>query len=162
MFMKKIILFLLAWPAFNFSIAQSILPEVISSTGQSFNNGSSQLDFTMGEVTTSTFNDGSTILSQGFHQPNLLITSIISTETNYTVAVFPNPTSEFLQLHFDKLNQILVIDLYSGEGKLLQSQKVSTTITLELNMSTYASGTYLLSVKDESSKVKTYQIIKTN
>ncbi|OFY86388.1 MAG: hypothetical protein A3F72_11350 [Bacteroidetes bacterium RIFCSPLOWO2_12_FULL_35_15] len=159
-FMKKKILLLFAGFTFNFSVAQTTSPSIISSSGTNFSNGTSQLDFTLGETTTSTVTDGTTILSQGFHQPNLLITSINS-ETNYNITVFPNPATDVLQVQFDKLNQFVTIELYSGEGKLLRSQQVSTGINYQLNMSSYASGTYLLTVKDEASKMKTFQIIKT-
>lgn len=159
--MKKNILFLLTCSAFHFSIAQSLLPAVISSSGNSFNDGVSQLDFTIGEVATAPFINGSNNLTQGFHQPDLLITSITTSETNYLINIFPNPTTEVLQLNFEDLKEIVIIELFSVEGKLLQTQQVSAAVNIRINMSEYSSGTYLLSIKDTSSKVKTYQIIKT-
>jgi hypothetical protein len=53
--------------------AQSIERQVIGSSGTSFSNASVQLDFTVGELVVSTLTDGSTILTQGFHQTNLLV-----------------------------------------------------------------------------------------
>ena len=157
--MKKLALLFVAISV-KTAIAQSISPDVVATSGTSFNDGTSQLDWTLGEPVTSTFDVGSDMLTQGFHQPNLLATSLNNVETDYSVLVFPNPSIDFIQLQFQNLKQVVRVELMSSEGKLLQSREVNTTSELQLDMSTYAAGTYLLSVLDGQSKVKTYQVIK--
>ncbi len=159
--MKKFILLFVALTV-KTVIAQSVSPNLIATSGTSFNDGTSQLDWTMGEPVTVTFAVGSDMLTQGFQQPNLLATSINNVETDYSVLVFPNPSIDFIQLQFHNLKQILTIDLFSSDGKLLQSKEVNTVSELQIDMSKYAAGTYLLSVKDSNSKIKTYQVIKLN
>ena len=83
-------------------------------------------------------------------------------ETDYSVLVFPNPSIDYIQLQFQNLKETVTVELMSSEGKLLQSKEVDSTNELQLDMSKYAAGTYLLSVKDSHSKVKTYQVIKLN
>ena len=144
------------------AMAQSIAPDVIATSGTSFNDGTSQLDWTLGEPVTATFSTGSDILTQGFHQPNLLATAINNMETDYSVLVFPNPSIDYIQLQFQNLKETVTVELMSSEGMLLQSKEVDSTNELQLDMSKYAAGTYLLSVKDSHSKVKTYQVIKLN
>lgn len=161
--MKKNLLFLFACCVLNFSIAQSLSPEVISTAGTSFSNSSSILEWTLGEPVTSTLSNSSTILSQGFHQPNLLVTTIDNAVTNYSLTLFPNPTVDFVQLQIQNLaNEIILIDLFTIEGKLLQSQQINSSANLQIDMSNYHSGTYLLSLKNNSDKIKSYQIIKSN
>ena len=157
--MKKII-FLLIAISVKTAIAQSVSPDVIATSGTSFNNGISQLDWTLGEPVTATFSAGSDMLTQGFHQPNLLATSINNVETDYSLLVFPNPSIDNIQLQFQNLKEAVVVELMSSDGKLLQSKEVKTENELQIDMSKFSAGTYLLSVKDSHSKVKTYQIIK--
>ncbi len=161
--MNRNLLFLFACCALNFSMAQSLSPEVISSAGSSFTNSSATLDWTVGEPVTSTLNNSNNILSQGFHQPNLLVTAISEAAADYSVTLFPNPTVDLIQLQIlNTLNEIIFIDLHNAEGKLLLSQQINTSSNLQIDMSKYSTGTYLLSLTNNQEKIKTYQIIKSN
>ena len=159
--MKKLI-FLFALISVKTVLAQSMSPTVIATSGTSFNDGTSQLDWTLGETVTSTFIVGSDVLTQGFHQSNLLATAISSVETEYSLLVYPNPSIDYMQLQFQNLKEEVTVELISSEGKLLQSKVINTASELQLDMSKYAAGTYLLSVKDSHLKVKTYQVVKLN
>lgn len=48
--------------------SQNIERQVIGSAGQSFSNATLSMDFTVGELVVTTITDGSSILTQGFHQ----------------------------------------------------------------------------------------------
>lgn len=157
--MKKILILVIAISVKTLA-AQSVSPEVIATAGTSFNDGISQIDWTLGEPVTSTFTSGSEMLTQGFHQPNLLTTSINNVETNYSLLVYPNPSIDFIQLQFQNLKEAVTVDLLSSDGKLLQSKTSNTSSVLQMDMTKYTAGTYLLSVKDSQSKIKTYQVIK--
>lgn len=159
--MKKILLLFIAIST-KTAFAQSISPDVIATAGASFTDGTSQLDWTMGEPATSTFSAGTDMLTQGFHQPNLLATAINNVETDYSLLVYPNPSIDYIKLQFQNLNDAVTIQLLSSDGKLLHSQELKTTNEFQIDMSKHAAGTYLLSVKDKHSKVKTYQIVKLN
>lgn len=159
--MKKILLLFIA-VSFKTAMAQSLSPDVIATAGTSFTDGTSQLDWTLGEPTTATFSAGTDILTQGFHQPNLLATAINNVETEYSLLVYPNPSIDYIQLQFQNLNDAVTVRLLSSDGKLLQSQELKKTSEIKIDMSMYASGTYLLSVTDNQSKVKTYQVVKLN
>ena len=79
--------------------AQSISPEVVATSGEHFQNGTSQLSWTLGEVMIDTYSAGGTIVTQGFHQTQLTVTSIDeSNPFSLNVNVFPNPTSQFLNI----------------------------------------------------------------
>lgn len=157
--MKKTFLFLVAIYS-TAAIAQTASPDVIATSGTSFNDGTSQIDWTIGETVTATLTSGGNTLSEGFHQPNLMYTAINNAETDYSVILFPNPTLDYLQLKFQNLKREVMVEVFSGEGKLLLNQKTSSAGDMLLDMSNYAAGTYLLSIKDSDSKIKTYQVIK--
>src|ERR1700749_2193301 len=156
--MKKPLLFLTVCLTAKFGSAQSLAPQVISTSGTSFNNGSSQLDWTIGEPVTATLNNGSNELTQGFHQSYLVITSVKDPIADYTVNVFPNPAIDNVNLQFDNLKESVTVSLYTAEGKLLDTRQVINASGLQLPMSNYSNGTYLLSVKDKNAAEKTYRI----
>lgn len=57
--------------------AQSIERSVIGSAGSTLSNASVSLDFTVGEIAVTTITDGTTTLSQGFHQPSLSLAIVL-------------------------------------------------------------------------------------
>jgi hypothetical protein len=159
--MTKLLFCLASCFILNFSLAQSVAPEVISTSGNSFNSGVSQLDWTLGEPATLTHNTGSNNLTQGFHQPNLSVTAINTIETTFSVDIFPNPSTDHIQILFKDLKTNVTIELFTSDGKLLESKKINDN-EIRLDMSSYKAGAYLLSVKEEHSKTKNYQVIKSN
>jgi len=67
--MKSLII-LLVTVLFPFFIsAQTVSPEVISSSGDYFEGANGSLSWTLGEIATETFSSGNIILTQGFQQP---------------------------------------------------------------------------------------------
>ncbi len=161
--MKKILLFLSVCFSINFSVAQSLSPQIISTSGTSFIGSSAQLDWTLGEPVTAALTNSNNILTQGFQQPNLLTTAIDDVPADYSVTIFPNPAIDFVNLQIQNaLNESLLIDLYTIEGKLLKSQQINSSTHLQIDMTAYSSGTYLLSIKNSSAKIKSFRIIKSN
>ncbi|MCD4694622.1 MAG: hypothetical protein K8S16_00165 [Bacteroidales bacterium] len=49
--------------------AQSLSPEVIASSGDYYEGTNNSISFTLGEIATETYSNGSNILTQGFQQP---------------------------------------------------------------------------------------------
>ncbi|MCW3084749.1 MAG: hypothetical protein JWP12_2115 [Bacteroidetes bacterium] len=142
--------------------SQSVAPQVISTSGTSFSNASGQLDWTIGEPVTSALSASGNQLTQGFHQPNLVITAVNDLAADYSVNVYPNPTVDYVTLHFNNLKETLTIELYTTDGKLLESKQVNTLTDLQLSMADYAAGTYLLALRTTNSATKNYKIIKSH
>ncbi|HEY0029243.1 MAG TPA: T9SS type A sorting domain-containing protein [Bacteroidia bacterium] len=159
--MKKLYFLIAALASYNCTTAQSLDPQVISSSGTTFNNGSSQIDFTTGEPATATLTGSGSGLTQGFHQPQLLVTAV-DKNIDPNVSVFPNPSVSYLQVQFTDLKENTMLEIYSMEGKLLQSKAVSAVKEVQIDMSSYAPGNYLLSIKENNKPTITYKISKTN
>ncbi len=155
--MKKLIMFLFVVALSKYATSQTLSPEVISSSGSSMSDGTTTLDWTLGETVTSTLDNGTAISTQGFHQPNLIVTSIGNSTANNTVVVFPNPTIDAVQLQFTEIQKNTVVELFSVEGKLLQMQMVNS-MNAEFNVSTYAAGTYYFKING----TQTHELIKSN
>jgi hypothetical protein len=52
-----------------FLMAQSVSPQVVTSSGDFYQGTNASLSWTLGEIATETYSNGSTILTQGFQQP---------------------------------------------------------------------------------------------
>lgn len=53
----------------TFLMAQSVSPEVVSSAGDYYEGANASLSWTLGEISTETYDNGTNILTQGFQQP---------------------------------------------------------------------------------------------
>ena len=155
--MKKILLLFFVSVVSSYATAQTLSPEVISTSGTSMSNGTTTLDWTLGEPATATLDNSSNMLSQGFHQPSIVVTAIADAATLNEVKVFPNPTIDVVQIQFTTNQKNTLVELYSLEGKLLEKQSVNSQ-KVEMNMSTYPAGTYFLRINNSD----THQLVKSN
>lgn len=133
--------------------------EVVSSQGDSYSNGTNTIDFTIGEAVIRTVSGGSSELTQGFHQTQLTITSVEDLDVNFSVNIFPNPTSEMVNLTIEKYEGV-IFHLFDVAGKLLTKAQLTEKKTT-VKVADYPKGTYLLTLTQaENKKIKTYKIIK--
>src|SRR5262245_13950856 len=124
--------------------AQSLSPQVVASSGTTFSSASSSLEFTIGEVATSTITAGSNTLTQGFHQPEIHYASLQNYGNEYIFTLYPNPTTQFVTVASTKRDDMQV-HLYDANGKaILTSSIFQEKITVDLQ--TLAAGSYILLV----------------
>jgi len=142
--------------------AQSIGSSVLSSAGDTGQQGSVQLSWSLGEMAISrwpTPSGGS--VTEGFHQPMLQITQIASL-TSIQVRIAPNPVQSKLQLIVDaKEEKDLTVALINVEGKiLLQIPHVGIGNT-EMDIHHLPSGIYFLSLRyTNEAPTQTFKLVK--
>ena len=143
-------------------MAQSITPEVIASAGDHFQNSSVQLSWTLGEVMIDTYDNGTNILTQGFHQTELTVTSIEETLSDVRMNLFPNPTSEYLNIELGNNEKDINLQLYDMSGKLIHQDVINAYDTkYVLPMQSVATGKYLVQMQSEDGKLNTtHQVVK--
>ncbi|MFM1876288.1 MAG: hypothetical protein RL266_2025 [Bacteroidota bacterium] len=126
--------------------AQSIAPDVVASAGTHFSNGASQLSWTIGETVISTHDNGTNILTQGFHQPLLTVTGIEESSTQLGgVNVYPNPSSYQLNIRFNDFQSKVVADVYDAIGQLVLSEQIApATSQYQLDLTGISNGSYIL------------------
>ena len=124
--------------------AQSAERYVISSSGGEMTSSQYSVEYTLGETVISTVENSNYMLTQGFHQPISVPTSVPE-ETSGEITLYPNPTSEkvFLDLP-EELNDVdvKIFTLY-GQKVLSKSHLTSES---NINLSGLASGTYIVSI----------------
>ena len=161
--MKNLLLILIALPIIGFG--QITSPSVISSSGNSYNNGGVNMDYTLGEIVVETFQPTVTplpltytILTQGFHQGVLKVSTSVE-NIDIKTKVYPNPTTNFLivELEMNVKADILVYDI---NGKIVIKDKLNEEQKKQLDFSFLTQGNYLLHI-NIADKQSVYQINKS-
>ena len=145
------------------AVAQSLTPTVLSSSGGFESSGGTSLSWTTGEVMIQTFSEGSAMLTQGFHQGNITVSTAVDemSKSAMDVQIYPNPVSERLNVEFknmvDQTVQVRLVDL---TGKTILTREFSNpSNTQRLNLNPVNSGTYMLEV-NAGQKRKVFKIVK--
>lgn len=159
--MKKTLLFFFGVFISSWSYSQSLSPEVIATAGDHFSSGEAQLSWTIGEPVIELFEAHGLILTQGFHQTNLLVTAVESVIANLSVKVFPNPVANHLTIDGQELPEDFRLDFTDAIGRPLQQQLLPSGSTIQMNLSSYPSGMYLLRLSSKKNQTtQTFKILK--
>ena len=146
--------------------AQSSVHEVVATAGNSNQTNNIQIDWTLGEVAISTLSGSSSLLTQGFHQPNYIITATKQLPTDWgDIKIYPNPTADQLNINFMLLKKEKVeLVLFDLAGKIIQKNTfVGQKINKKISLSAIPSGTYFLSMKiGNQTFSQTHKIQKIN
>ena len=134
--------------------------EVVSTQGDSYSNGTANIDFTIGEVVINTGTDGTNDITQGFHQTNWNFLGVEDHAPSYEATIFPNPTSEVLNIRTSTFENV-TYSLYDAQGKLVLQDKLSAEQT-KIPVSNLATGSYSLILNNETQNLKTFRVIKTH
>ena len=156
--MKKAGLFLLF-----ILLGLSILPaqEVISPSGNSFQNQHYSLSFTLGELAVETYISDELTLTQGMHQPEISIVSVVEHLNDpFGLRVYPNPATDFINLQINDSDQgSLSYKLFNLSGQLLQSERIEKPLS-QVSLRGHDSGYYLLVIYKAQHPLKTFRLLK--
>lgn len=129
--------------------------QVFANSGNNFGSYGS---YTIGEVFTNTLDNTMEMVSQGFHQPKMTATGIPGMVRNIEASLFPNPTNGKCYLDFSgKWNGKINLTLTSLMGQILIERKdLQFVERLELDLSPFANGMYLLSLSTSNHEPISY------
>ncbi len=154
--MKKILLTLVLFSLFFINLNAQ---EVISTSGDYFENSSGSLSWTVGESMTETYSNGTNILTQGFQQSEITAVSVFELEnTGITVNIAPNPTTDFINLYVNDFKDINY-QLYDFSGKMLKQANVYSGET-KISFAELSYAAYFLKIMKGTQILKTFKIIK--
>lgn len=158
----KYILFFVCSNLIFASFGQSTSPEVLSTAGDHYDNGSIQLSWTLGEPVIQTISDGSNVLTQGFHQTNLSWASTFELDETITFNVYPNPVVNQLSVEVSVLELGSTIQLIDSRGRII-FEKVINDLTTIIDFSSLSMGSYHLNLQSiNQNLLKTFTIQKAN
>ena len=175
--MKKLLLFM-SFQVFIFTVisAQQKHPEILSAGGGISTTPNLSVEWTLGEPAVQIARHGTLLLTEGFHQPVLVVNKIDPehpgqldlkgaeiTGSPVEIDVFPNPYNTSLHVRFQSptVNPVNVT-VTSLEGKVVSETEVLPgTSTISLDMQNHPSGVYLLHVRGKEAQIfETFKISK--
>ena len=134
--------------------------ETVTAAGGEATGTGGTASYSVGQVvyTTNTGTNGS--VAQGVQQPYEIsvITGINETAINLEMIVYPNPTTNYLNLKVED-NVNLSYQLYDLQGKVIENKKVTADNTT-IKMEALPKATYFLRVTDNNKIAKTFKVIK--
>ena len=154
----KFILFpLLTWATFSYS--QTLSPSVIAlAGGYEKTPGGTTISWTLGEPVVDPIRSAGILLTQGFQQPNLKVsTGFIDPGFAFGLKTYPNPTSSELIMETD-FQQEVSFRMVDMTGKLIKAGK--WTHKKALDVSSLNQGVYAIYFMAEDKMVKSELIIK--
>lgn len=157
---KLLLLGLFAFPLSSY-YGQNVNQNLISSSGDHYTSGSAQLSWSLGEVSIEPYSSGSTILTQGFHQPESSL-SVSVNEIDFTsqINVYPNPVIDLLTIDFGRTtNESNNIQLFDSNGKLIYNSSNQLNYQT-IDMSLFSAGNYILKLSNKNLELKSFKIIK--
>lgn len=147
---------MLMWAPLTAAIAQ----ETVSSAGNYHENAGISISWTLGEPVIETLQSESIILTQGFQQSNITVTSVEEwPQLDFTISAFPNPASEILNIYIDTEQDELLYSLYELSGKTIASGIIAGN-NHQIDVSHLKAGTYFLKITTRNKMLKTFKIVK--
>jgi len=152
--------------SFQWACSQSIQNDVVASSGGTSILENLQLSWTLGESFTETYQHDNMLISQGFHQPLLIVMDIPNHELPaLNVEFFPNPTRDILHVELPgtatEENYLLI--LLDINGKTILSENICNDNKYELDFSHLNQGIYLLTLERKSGAGRfSWKIIKAD
>ena len=133
---------------------------VVSANGGTATAAGVEVSWTIGEPITETVTDGTTTLTQGFQQSKLTVTAINDIQiTGVEIKVYPNPTSDYVTVHFSKMMEKPTYLLFDLSGRLIEQKKIEST-DAKIDMTGYAGGSYILKLNNGRQPLQSFKIIK--
>lgn len=143
--------------------AQTITPDIITTSGGFFISANSSLSWTLGEPVMETDVAANSLLTQGFQQSQMSSVAVNKIADETDISVYPNPVSDLVVINIRSTeNSILKAELTDVLGKMFFQDKLLQQITT-IDMRTFADGLYFLKLLSEDGKIhKTVKVEKIN
>lgn len=127
------------------SWAQSVERLMVGTVGAYNGTAGFQVHYSIGEVFVNTLESGALTFTQGFQQPNLLVTAVPVTPVNTGLSLYPNPASGEVFLPIPTDRQIdLYLQVYNALGAKVLDRKIPPggDDELQIDLRGFSPGTY--------------------
>lgn len=136
--------------------------ETFSSSGLNTIGSNGEISYSLGQVAVEINSGTNGSVLQGVQQPYEIYSTVGSEISNIHLRLitYPNPTTDNLVLSIDGFkSQNFSYQLFNLDGKLLKDEECSSNKT-NINLKSFPSNTYLLSIIKNQTIIKTFRIIK--
>ena len=141
----------------------SVAQEVITPSADYYETPSMSLSWTIGEIAIETYVADDIILTQGFNQANIVITTVTEELfTDFKITICPNPVKDIFTVNAETDHmQQLKAELYDLAGTKLLSEQIMPGNT-QINAERLPASTYILKIYDNHHVIKSFKVIKTD
>ena len=143
-------------------LLQANAQEAVATTGADISGSNGNVSYTVGQMAYTTDIGSNGSMAQGVQQPYEIQTvlGIDNFNINLQLAVYPNPTTDLLQLEVKNTDlSNLSYQLFDLNGRLIYDKKI-TSENSTIAMEQLPSAVFLLKVIDNNKELKTFKIIK--
>jgi len=136
--------------------------QVIATAGNSDENAEGSLSWTMGEPAVNTWSSSGAMITQGFQQSNLEVSTLVEPDPGsfLRAIAYPNPVQDMMRVEVkNRGNTILYLELYDMNGRLLDKQQVQSNPS-RLDFGEHPAGEYILQLKTAEKRIQSFKIIK--
>jgi len=163
MLIKQLFIILFFLSGATTAAAQNLSPTVISSSGGYGSADGTSLSWTTGELVSKTFSADTLMLTQGFQQGEITVTTTANELQGLSmdVKVYPNPVRNMLNVDFQEMvDQSARIKLINLNGKVIFTREITNSSNItRINLNGNTPGTYMLEVSING-RSKTFKIVK--
>lgn len=134
--------------------AQNTPQSVLGTAGGDYSNNQLSVSWMIGEVMTETYDSDKHILTQGFHQGDLVVSRIAKKlSADFQIKTYPNPVKDILIIETNDTG--IEYQVVNINGSIISNGTIHTS-TEEIDFTSSPSGTYFLRFENQYS----YKIIK--
>jgi hypothetical protein len=144
-----------------FTRGQTIILQLVGTSGESIKNATYQLDFSIGEMLIETHENSQYMVTQGFHQGTYIVSAIEENPAlSYQIKVYPNPVNDFIHLEIGTpITESIIFIVTDQNGKITHRARSNELLSL-IDFSGYSNGIYFLTVMQKNHLLKSFKIIK--
>ncbi len=143
--MKKLIVTIMFCTILYGAKAQMIL----ATAGDSFTNSEGVITWTIGEIITETFTNGSIVLTQGMQQkPHNVTETYVFSQPGVKVVISPNPAKYMITVNSNS-NSTLHTSIYDMNSRIVISKKLKNNRE-NIDISNLKPGLYLVKISGTS------------
>jgi hypothetical protein len=135
--------------------------QAVVSGGNFHQNSQGSISWGLGEAVIETFEVDDIIITQGFQQSKLTITTIEELpESEFSITAFPNPANDFVYLK-SNLNESddVYFTMFDLNGKIVMQDKIYSTLE-KVSFRALKSGVYFIKISLNNKEMKTIKVIK--
>ncbi len=169
--MRKNCLFFIFLSFAYWTNAQNLEPSVLAAGGDINFNNQVSLEWTIGEMAVTTLYTESTMITEGYHQPRIIVAEFYEPHSfnmdptpSHQISVAPNPTESIvnIQMQFEEESEMF-ISIFNLAGIQQKRIKKTSTDSFEMDLSDFPPGIYLIRFTNSKGRIlRTFKLSKIN
>jgi hypothetical protein len=132
----------------------------IVGSGGNASNSNGSISYSLGQIDYVAISNSTGAINAGIQQPYVILVSYVDEAyIGISIDVFPNPTTDILNIRLDKFRENLRFQLVDLNGRIISDFNI-TDLLHSVDMQELPNSAFLLTILESSKPVKSFSIIK--